>query len=250
MKKLVLFIVAVLSIAFCANLCAATLETKAEENRQVKSFERIRLYGSPDIKYSQGKTCTVRVKGDANIIKNVETRVEDNCLIVNLKNPKVFSVGFFKNQDVTVYVTSPDIIGVEVLGSGDFESKGLIDTDNLEVVLRGSGDINFENIICDRIKTSLVGSGDIDIKNVTTQQTSVELVGSGDVKIRQKNARETKLQLKGSGDIKVDNVNCGSMECRLVGSGDITLTGNVRKLSKTTRGSGEIHTGGLKVSSK
>jgi hypothetical protein len=87
----------------------------------------------------------------------------------------------------------------------------------------------------------------VDIKKVITQYSSVELVGSGDVKISQLRAKDTSLELKGSGDIKVANQQCGTVSCRLVGSGDITLTGTIRKLNQTTRGSGDINTAGLQI---
>ena len=247
MKKLFLLLVAVLAISFSAHLYASTGNDKVEENRPVKSFERIRLQGSPDIKYMQGKTCSVRVKAPKNIIKKVETRVEGNCLVVSLKDNRMFSFGTIKDDEIIVYVTSPDLIGVEVQGSGDFECKTLLDTDNMEISLRGSGDVNFSDIICDRIKTSLVGSGDIGIKKVTAQQSSVELVGSGDVAIKQYNVKQTQLELKGSGDIKVACDHCDVVNCRLVGSGDITLSGTVKKLNKTARGSGDIHTKDLTI---
>ena len=209
-------------------------------------FERIRLQGSPDIKYTQGKTWSVRVKAPKSLISKVVTRKEGNCLVVSLKN-----TGFFsregRNSDVTVYVTSPDLIGVEVQGSGDFESKTHVDTDNLDISLRGSGDINFYDIICDRLKTSVVGSGDLEIKKIVAQQSVIELVGSGDVKIRQSKVHQTQIELKGSGDVKVHCDNCGTVTCRLVGSGDITLSGTISKLNQTTRGSGDIHTESLKI---
>lgn len=247
MKKFFWFVLAVLVVVFSTRVYAFYGSDKVEEKRPLKGFERIRLQGSPDIKYTQGKTWSVRVKAPKSMIKNVKTHVEGNCLVVSLKDNNVFSWGTIKGEEITVYVTSPDLIGVEVHGSGDFDCKTLLDTDNMEVSLRGSGDVNFSDIICDRIKTSLVGSGDIGIKNVTAQQSSVELVGSGDVSIKQNKVRQTQLELKGSGDIKVTCDHCDVVNCRLVGSGDITLSGTVRKLNRTTRGSGDIHTGGLTI---
>ncbi len=247
MKKLFVLLVAVLAISFSAHLYAFAGNDKAEENRPLKGFERIRLLGSPDIKYAQGKTWSVRVKAPKNEMKKVVTRVEGNCLVVSMQGNNTFSFRPMKDNGVTVYVTSPDLVGVEVNGSGDFESKGPVDTDNLDIKLKGSGDIVFYDVICDRIKTSVVGSGDVEIKNVTTQYSSVELVGSGDVKMSQKKVKQTQLELKGSGDIKVNNDQCGTVDCRLIGSGDITLTGCVKKLNRTTRGSGDIETTGLTI---
>ncbi len=247
MKKLFWFFVAVFAVVASTSVYAFRGSDKVEEGRKLTGFERIRLQGSPDIKYTQGKTWSVRVKAPKSIIKNVQTRVENKTLIVSVKSGSVFRFSSLKDNDVTVYVTSPDLIGVEVQGSGDFECKSHVDTDNLDINLKGSGDIDFYDIICDRIKVSLVGSGDVEIKKVVTQYSDVELVGSGDVKISQLNAKDTKLELKGSGDIKVANQNCGTVTCRLVGSGDITLTGTVKQLNKTSRGSGDINTAGLQI---
>jgi DUF4097 and DUF4098 domain-containing protein YvlB len=185
------------------------------------------------------------VKAPKKLIDRVVTRKDGNTLVVSMKSGSFFNS--IKGDDVTVYVTSPDLIGVEVQGSGDFESKGRVDTDHLDLSVRGSGDIDFANIICDRIKASLVGSGDIDIKYVDAKQSDIELVGSGDLKITQSKVSQTKIELKGSGDVKVNCKDCGTVDCRLVGSGDITLSGTIRKLNQTSRGSGDIHTDQLKI---
>lgn len=245
MKKLFWIFVAVATVVASTSAYAFFGSDKVEEGRKLTGFERIRLQGSPDIKYTQGKTWSVRVKAPKSIIRKVQTRVENKTLVVSIKSG--FSFNRLRDNDVTVYVTSPDLIGVEVQGSGDFESKSHVDTDNLAISLKGSGDIDFYDIICDRIDVSLVGSGDVDIKKVITQYSSVELVGSGDVQISQLNAKDTKLELKGSGDIKVASQKCGTVSCRLVGSGDITLTGSIKQLNQTTRGSGDINTAGLQI---
>ncbi len=247
MKKTVWLLVAVLALVCSVQLYAFTGKDDITENRSVTGFERIRLQGSPDIKYTQGNTWSVRVKAPKSVLKDVETRVEKNCLVVGLKGNRWFNL---KDNDVTVYVTSPDLIGVEVQGSGDFESLNKVDTDNLDLSVRGSGDIKFSDIICDRIKSAVVGSGDIEIKMVTAQQSEIGLVGSGDVKIRQSRVNKTQIELKGSGDVKVHFDHCREVNCRLVGSGDITLTGSVTKLNRSSVGSGDIRTDGLQLAGK
>ena len=246
MKKLSLFLTTLFVVVCTASVYAFADKDKAEVNRQVSGFERIRLQGSPDIKYTQGKTWSVRVKAPQKLIDRVVTRKDGNTLVVSMKSGSFYSTGL-KDNDVTVYVTSPDLIGVEVQGSGDFECKSHLDTDNLMLSLRGSGDIAFYDIICDKINTSVVGSGDVDIKYVDAKQSDIELVGSGDLKITQSKVSQTKIELKGSGDVKVNCKDCGTVDCRLVGSGDITLSGTIRKLNQTSRGSGDIHTDQLKI---
>ena len=165
---------------------------------------------------------------------------------VSVKSSK-WSWRFNKDNDITILVTSPDLIGVELQGSGDFECKSHLDTDHLDVMLKGSGDIFFADIICDKLSTSVVGSGDLTINKVIAQAAEINLVGSGDIKIKEQKVNDTKVGLKDSGDISLTFQNCGVVDCRLLGSGDIILQGDVTKLNSYTRGSGDIHTQKLKI---
>lgn len=230
MKKVLLSLMALGMLTSCVNLhYSRSTKAVAEDNRQLKGFERIELLGSLDVKYQQADTFSVVVMAPLKVIDDVETRVEGNKLIVNMKGSNKFlNIGVSDSEDVTVYVTSPDFLGIELKGSGDFECKQLLDTDNLDISLKGSGDIKFDDVICDQVNVSLVGSGDVELKNVKMLRSYVDLVGSGDVKVRFDES--------------------GSVESRLTGSGDITLSGNVENYKSTVRGSGDMHTGGLRIS--
>ena len=228
MKKVFLVMLAPVVLQSCIVSHFHTEQVTSEEQRALKGFERIELLGSLDVEYTQADSFSVVVQAPPKVIDNVETRVEGNRLVVNMKGDNKFiNLGVADGGNVTVRVTSPDFLGIELRGSGDFECKQLLDTDNLDIVLKGSGDIDFNDIICDRVNVSLVGSGDIDVKNVQTQQSQVELVGSGDIKMR--------------------FTNSGSVTSQLTGSGDITLKGSVRSHNYNVRGSGDMHTHELTV---
>lgn len=249
MKKILMAVVAMTLLAATASANVNSEgEQRVEERRSLKGFERIEQQGSIDVKYQQGSTFSVVVRAPRSVVKKVQTRVEGNKLIVGVKGEsRIVRFGWSKSDDVTVYVTSPDLIGVELRGSGDFECKTHLDTDCLDISVKGSGDMDFYDIICDKINVSLVGSGDVDIRKVVTQQSDIQLVGSGDVKVSQQQSKLTRIALKGSGDIKVNCRNCGRVESKLLGSGDITLTGDVSTHQSTKRGSGDLHTDGLVV---
>lgn len=234
MKKVLLSVMALGMLTSCScnglNFRYFKTEAQAEENRQLKGFERIELLGSLDVKYEQADSFSVRVAAPVNVIKDVETRVEGHKLVVNMKGSnKIINFGVSDSRNVTVYVTSPDFLGIELRGSGDFDCASLLDTDNLDITLKGSGDIEFHDVICDQVNVSLVGSGDVELKNVKTLRSQVELVGSGDVKMRFDES--------------------GSVESRLTGSGDITLSGHVQNYKSNVRGSGDMHIDGLRISS-
>ena len=252
MKKLVL---SLLVMAGVLTSCIQVNEVKSNqpmktEQRQVSFFERINLQGSPAIYYSQGDTVSVRVEAPADLMEYIKTEVRDSCLYVHVKSDVKSVIGqiqVFGDNDVKVYVSSPDLIDVSVLGSGDFICDNLLDTDNLKLELRGSGDMDFADIICDRIETLLVGSGDIKVQHVVAGSSSVEVVGSGDVEINHDRVANTDITLKGSGDVKSSFNGCGAVTCNVIGSGDVDLSGRVRSFQHKVVGSGDCHFDGLQI---
>ena len=232
MKKVFFAMMAVAMLTSCrfdvTRTISQTPESGETEYRHLKGFERIVLMGSMDVKYIQADSFSVKVSAPGNVIKDVETTVEKNTLKINMKNANRFiNFGRIDRGPIIVYVTSPDFLGISLMGSGDFMSLRPLDTDTLSIDLKGSGDIVFTDVICDRVNVSLIGSGDVKVDNVKTQQARLNLVGSGDIDMHFENSGEVDSQVKGSGDI--------------------TLSGTVKKMNQLVRGSGDINTGSLVV---
>lgn len=252
MKKTILL----LSIAVAMlTSCISIQEVKSNkpiksEKRPTAPFERVRLIGSPTVYYAQTDSASIRVEAPEDILEYVMTEIKDSCLTIKIDDQAkniIKNLSFIQGDDVNIYVTSPDLVEVLLAGSGDIKSERHVDTDNLRIELKGSGDIYFADIICDHITTLLVGSGDINIDKVTAASSSLELVGSGDLKITHEGVARTDILLKGSGDIKSIMHRCGDVVSDLRGSGDITLSGDVRSIKQNMVGSGDYHTSELVV---
>ena len=238
-----------------------------DSTRKTDVFNKVTLFASCNVHYKQGDTCSVRVVGDKQLVKTVAwydnemsytcqlvrtleyliTQVINNELQIRMKPYKGDLMRLLNKTELNVYVTSPDLLAVKVAGSGDFEATGTVDTDTMRIALTGSGDMDFANLICDRIEATLRGSGDVELKNVQAGYANLNLLGSGDMKVRLKNVRNTAVSLTGSGDLKVDFDGCGIVNSKLLGSGDIELKGRIKQLTQNTTGSGDIETSGLKV---
>lgn len=231
--------------------CSRTfvVEDQVVEWRHLRNFERVEIAGSPTVVYTQADTFGVRVEGPENLIPRILTDTDDGTLYVRNKGKMGFiNLTMGDQGDVTVYVSSPDLVSVLVSGSGDFISRKKVDTDTMEIVLRGSGDIVFDDLICDANTTELVGSGDIRINHLDARSSTAVLVGSGDINIAQANVLDTDLSLRGSGDIVVNFLEgCKSAEVQLNGSGDITLKGTLTHYDGHKNGSGDIHTSNLRI---
>lgn len=222
---------------------------KVVQQRPLKGFHKIEVFGSPSVYYSQADSFSVCVKGPEDLVDKIVTTVEDGTLTIRNKGKiGIFNVSFGGMRDLSVSVCSPDLTSVDLNGSGDFVSLSKLDTDNMRISLRGSGDMRFESIICDHSETELVGSGDIEIKQLEALTSDIMLVGSGDIDVLQRNVNETNISLKGSGDINVRfGERCKKVICQLKGSGDICLEGKVEQMNKHKSGSGDIDTDQLVI---
>ena len=212
------------------------------EYRTLKGFEKIEINGSPRVCFTQADSFSVCVKGTPDAVDNILTDVQGNTLTIrNRGKINLVNISLSDNDGLTVYVTSPDLTGVLLNGSGDFEAKGRVDTDQMGITLRGSGDIDMKDILCDRCEVELIGSGDIALDRLEALDVSAVLVGSGDMNLGLQRVKDTKLSLKGSGDIQARfKEGCGAVDCELRGSGDISLEGTVQKFNHHKSGSGDI----------
>ena len=207
-----------------------------EKYLKVKPCERISIAGSFNVRYTQGNKMSVKVSAPENIMpyliidsdgKTLRIRTKSRTEQMKKGNWKSLFVNM-RTDKVTVYVTSPDLIDVSMAGSGEFESEGKLDTDNLNVHIAGSGDVRIADVICNTVKASIAGSGDLKLKKVV--------------------AGSATLSIAGSGDVNAHFVKCGSVNASIAGSGDITLSGTVGALKKSVAGSGDFHLGSLKLS--
>ena len=171
MKRIQFAIVGLVSLVVTSAMTSCSCNTHAvftgkmvSQNRHINGFDEIEVNGSPTVYYAQSDSFSVKVKGPEDAVENIITEKEGNSLVI--RNKGKFGVVNFQlggDEELAVYVTSPDIVAVRLNGSGDFVSEKKVDTDNMAITLRGSGDISFDDLLCDRCKVDLIGSGDITL---------------------------------------------------------------------------------------
>ena len=248
MKKVILAVIALTVSALTMSVSASVLHDRddVQEDRNVKNFHKVVVEGGYDVHYLQGNTVSVRLVGDKKEINRVLVSSDGATLKIS-RNKRTSGLFSFKDDDLDIYITSPDLTSVIVKGSGDFKSQGKIDSDNLSLTVLGSGDISLYNVICDNLYAKMSGSGDVEIKQLRCSGAKYELVGSGDISVRQSNVRAKDISLKVSGEFKGYLKDCGKVKCNLVGSGDIRLSGTAVSWEQTKLGTGTINTTQLRV---
>ena len=229
MKRIIFSLMTVALLTSCNIHVNKTVSSYVEESRPLTGFERIAMMGAMDVEYIQADTFSVKVQAsNVDEVMKVETVLDGNELKISMKNGSRFlHFGDTNADDIKVLVTSPDFLGISLMGSGDFLSARPLDTETLTIELRGSGDIRFTDVICDQVSVSLIGSGDVSLDRVQTQWGQLDLIGSGDI------------------DVFFDQ--SGEVNAHVKGSGDIEMKGTVRKMNKLVCGSGDIDTDELMV---
>ena len=294
MRNLAKIVLAAFVAVVCGGVCVACYSSKnvkaddriVTKTQQVGYFCKVEAYGSADVKYVQGKKSGVRIVGAKSLVDNLVVEQKGETLVLTNKGN---GLSFFtsSSDELTVYVTSPDLTDVTMKGSGDLDIEGNVDTDNLNVTLVGSGDADIHKIVCDNVKFDMRGSGDADIRSIDCSNVTFEVRGSGDLDAGSIDCKRAVCSVYGSGDVKLGNVgadnvamlvqgsgdmsavlrgvaqtsakvlgsgdisvtfnNCNAADCEVRGSGDIVLRGSLGSLKQSVAGSGDISTSHLSL---
>lgn len=253
MKKKSIIMLA-LTFALGATQAKAQME---EQTVAVDNFDKISLTGNIDVIFSQGSKTSVVIVGNRKDIDKVEAEVKGRTLFISTKTEKknvggvtVKSTKFI--DEVKVKVASKDLKEVKITGNGDFKATTDIKTDNLNLNVSGSGDMEFKKVTADAAKATIAGSGDISIKKLDTKNLNTSIAGSGEIEIDNVTDRcdAAQLSIAGSGDMKMKFEGCRDLRCKIAGSGEMELKGKVGDYSSAISGSGEIDKRELTITGK
>ena len=204
-----------------------------ERELKLDAFTGVQLDGSFNVSIEQGAQQKVLVLGNENILDKLKTDVLDGTLYISLEP------GNYINYELEVRLTVTTIEHVVLNGSGDINLGTFVNIDHLNVELDGSGDIRSKGVlgILNKAELDMDGSGDIDL-TLKASEVSARLQGSGDIELIGTTPKFSAF-LDGSGDIKafeLESINC---EVKLQGSGDIAVFAS-NKLVASLDGSGNI----------
>ena len=163
------------------------------EERDVGSFKRIESNGSADIFVTIGKELSVTVTLDDNLIDLIETEVRGKTLKIDSRESYSTRLG------CKIEITVPELERVYLRGSGDILVERL-DAESFEFKLAGSGRLVAEGST-DELELRLSGSGDIDTRDLIAQEAYVSISGSGDVRVHAEESFDGRIS--GSGDIAI-----------------------------------------------
>jgi hypothetical protein len=208
-----------------------------EQTRKVEAFSEISLRVSANVHLEQGEKQSLEVVAKSSTLDQLITEVKDGKLIIRFPN-KDFFWKTFQPGEITIYVTTPEINGLGVSGSGNIIAEDEITTRSLELGVSGSGNIKLHNLNAKRVAGTISGSGDILLKgNTPAEDLSIAISGSGNLKAMDYSADDVSVKVSGSGNVSIEaNKN---LYVRLAGSGNVTYKGRPL-VDQSIAGSGRV----------
>lgn len=216
----------------------AGIQVQAEEQtRKVESFSSISLRIGASVHLEQGEKQNLEIVAKSSTLEEIITEVKDGELIIRFPN-KNFFWSSFKPGEITIYITTPEISGLVVSGSGDIIAENAIKTKKLDLGLSGSGNIKLSDLSAEQVKSTISGSGNIHLAGKTAaQDLSVAISGSGSVKALDYNADDVTVRISGSGNVGIQaNKN---LFVRVSGSGNVNYKGKPL-VDSAISGSGKV----------
>ncbi len=200
------------------------------EEREVSGFNKISLGIHAKVILKQDSAYSMRVNAQANILELLKTEVQGNTLKIDYGFNCVRDA-----REVTIYLSMPELQGVDVSGSGKVICMQGFRTKNLDLDVSGSGEIMMEAAAA-FIQSRISGSGKIDIAG-KAKKHELDISGSGGIYAFNLRTTDTKVHINGSGDAKVYAI--GSLYARISGSGSVYYKGEP-ELSSDMNGSGQV----------
>jgi hypothetical protein len=244
MKRIILAIVAVVALIACnfSIIPETGNGVPVETALDPGEFDALSIPSSIDVVYKQttGEQ-SITFTCDENLKEYYNIRVENNTLIAGMR-PGITNIR--PRVKTVLTVNSPVLKEVRLSGSGDCVIESPVKADeNFLIKVTGSGDIQTKGLIeCKDFSSRTSGSGDIGVAGVVSESAELKVTGSGNVGVDGLTAQTITASTSGSGDIILKCKDAGDIEASITGSGDIILTGNARTLKSSDSGSGDIVT--------
>jgi len=200
------------------------------ESRELDSVFAIRVELQATISIGQADSQSIDVSVDDNLQQYVETVVENGTLILRVADSVTIT-----SYDLDIEIKLPDIRRIAVSGIATIVSSTVLDVDQLEVSVTGTGTIVLE-VTAERLSTSVTGIADIDYEGMVTEHTII-IIGSATLSSYDLGTTSTTVSISGVGTLLVRALD--ELDVSISGVGTVHYKGHPTVTEDIT-GSGQV----------
>jgi len=191
------------------------------QTRAITGFTGISLAIDATVYFSPDTGFYLEVRAQQNILDILQTELDANNNLIIKYKPSVI-VG--SHEPVEIFVAAPDMRSLSISGSGDILVDTPWETQYIETVTSGSGNINISQLDANEFRATISGSGNVQASSGTVNMQHLLISGSGNMDLLGLESDTTMATISGSGNITVW-VN-KLLDATISGSGNISYKGN------------------------
>lgn len=208
---------------------ALLINAQNQLERSITPFTKINVSGVAKVIYTPSDTLRLKLTGDNKHFENVETRVENNTLFVDMKGNN--------NEDkVIVMIHNQHLNDVECSGASSFRTMNALKEDSLHIGVSGAANASVKA----EVRAASVaesGAGSLSLSGSGTTLLA-ELSGAANLKAYQFIAKDAKVITTGATTAKVyvsERINANAS-----GASSIKIKGEVKDVSAEASTSSSI----------
>jgi len=204
------------------------------QTREVSGFDSIEVSFFAEVFISQGKTESVKVEAEDNVLPGLKTEVRGDTLHIFYKTGNDKHVRPTKPVKISIVVK--DLKAVSFDGAGELSIAGL-ETDDLNVSASGAGTLRLNEITAKNLSVDLSGAGDVSASgSADNLDLTISGVGKFDGADLHSQTANASLSGVGSATVWVDD----KLDAEISGVGSVSYYGAEDAVTKQIGGLGGV----------
>lgn len=205
------------------------------ETRQVSDFNSIVVDYPADITVRQGKSESLEIEADDNLLSQLSTDVRNGSL--HLENTeRNWRERVNPSKSVVVTITVVDLNNIQFPTAGKMLVDGL-KTDSLDVSVSGAGDVTLTDLDAGNLNFNLSGAGNINLDGAA-ESLNLHISGLGNFNGGNLQSEDADVAISGAGSATVWAER--KLSARISGAGSIDYFGSPN-VSENISGVGSVH---------
>jgi hypothetical protein len=204
------------------------------ETRKLPAFEAVSLAYPADVVIKQGASNSIIITAEDNLLPQLTSEIEDGVLVIR-NGERDWNDRVHPSEKVEIVLTVKDLTRLTLPSAATVVVQGM-ETDSLEVIVSGAGDVDLEDMALKSLQVTLSGAGSISAQG-TADELGVRISGFGDFKGADLQSQTAEVRISGAGDATLW-VEQG-LEAAITGAGSIRYYGDPR-VDKSISGAGSV----------
>lgn len=171
----------------------------AEETREVSDFTEVELATVGTLYIERGERTSLRIEGDDNLFRYLETEVRGNTLEIESRD----RVSLVPREPLYFTLTVTDLESAVLSGLGGIEIPDALDVPKLSIRISGGGSVEVEDLTAERFDVEITGLGDLYVDEGQVGAQDVLISGGGNYRARGLESDTAEIRVTGLGSATV-----------------------------------------------